>query len=176
MSILARSLERTGFPIRAVARRYDLFAFRFAAEILWSGEISMSADPTTPTDNTVRSGGYVVKNMIYTSEANGAASGDLEVFAGGWGGNREPNQTIVPPARVAMAARHPCAGDNEALLRCSLGCEPVMRLAGRAAQCHAERKLLQRCLVVNSKWEALDRAEQTAAAKAQAARPWWQLW
>lgn len=121
----------------------------------------MSADPDAPADPSRRSGGHVVKNMIY--KHNGS---NLEIITG-WQdqGTRELNQEIVPPAKMDIHPQHPCWKLNAALLACSFSCPEEMRLAGRVASCNDERHALMQCFTKERKW-----------APTIEPKPWYKFW
>lgn len=106
----------------------------------------MSADPDAPADPTLRSGGYVIKNMIY----DGSTRGQLEVISHwrAYEGIRNVEQFYVPPYQTKMPRDHPCWQVNRALgVCCEEKCDPEMMLAGRSAMCSEDRKKLMQCLV-----------------------------
>lgn len=109
----------------------------------------MSADPDAPTDPDRRSGGHIIRNMIYRHDN----SHNLEIMTG-WTeqGTREYNQNTVPPAKTDLPKRHPCYVLNSDLLRCSEGCPQEMKLAGRIAMCNSERHAAMRCFVKSKNW------------------------
>ncbi|ESS66515.1 hypothetical protein TcG_01471 [Trypanosoma cruzi] len=110
----------------------------------------MSADPDAPADPNRRSGGHIVRNMIYRHDS----ARNLEIVTG-WQdqGTREYNQKIVPPAKMELHSKHPCHDLNTQLLRCSLDCPAEMKLAGRIATCNTERKALMVCLTKQKHWK-----------------------
>ena len=104
----------------------------------------MSADPSTPIDPSARTGGFVLRNLIY----DGTSKGELEVMTH-WRateGTRVVDQYNVPPFKTMMHRQHPCFELNRRLAECADRCDPEMLLAGRCAICYKERQLLQRCL------------------------------
>nr|CCC90288.1 conserved hypothetical protein [Trypanosoma congolense IL3000] len=121
----------------------------------------MSADPEVPVDPNRRSGGHVVRNMIYQHSSNH----EIEIVTG-WKdqGIREYNQKLVPPGQLKVSPRHPCYDLNGILVQCSLKCPEEMRLAGRVAICNPERKDLMKCLARNKAW------------KEGPPLPWYKLW
>ncbi|RNF10771.1 hypothetical protein TraAM80_01332 [Trypanosoma rangeli] len=110
----------------------------------------MSADPEAPADSNRRSGGHVIRNMIYRHDS----ARNLEIVTG-WQdqGTREYNQRIVPPAKLELHPKHPCHALNSQLLHCSLDCPAEMKLAGRIATCNTERKNLMVCFAKNKAWK-----------------------
>lgn len=114
------------------------------------GTALMSADPEVPVDPNRRSGGHVIRNMIYQHDS----SHNIEIVTG-WKdqGTREYNQQIAPPAKLDLSPKHPCYPLNEQLVRCSLECPMEMKLAGRIASCNSERKNLMVCLTKNKSWK-----------------------
>lgn len=105
----------------------------------------MSSDPDAPSDPSLRSGGYVIKNMIY----DGSTKGQLEVISHwrAYEGTRHVEQFYVPPYKQNMPRQHPCYSTNRLLGTCCEDkCDPEMMLAGRTAMCNEERKALMQCL------------------------------
>ena len=126
----------------------------------------MAADPNTPYDPDARTGGFVIKNMIY----DGSTKGQLEVI-GHWRsyeGTRLVDQYNIPPYKPLMTKAHPCYDVNRALGECSDRLDPEMLLAGRVSACNMERQALMRCLTKVNRQDAADggvniRARQSVA-------------
>jgi hypothetical protein len=112
----------------------------------------MSSDPSIPGDATVRSGGFVVRNMVYENKSGGA---NLEILSH-WRaaeGTREFDQLTVPPYRKSIPKHHPCRELNMELERCFVKLDPQMRLAGRCAACNVERQKLMQCFTKNKEFD-----------------------
>nr|CCC47744.1 conserved hypothetical protein [Trypanosoma vivax Y486] len=109
----------------------------------------MSAAPDAPVYPNRRSGGHVIRNMIYQHDHGH----NLEIVTG-WKdqGTRQYDQQTVPPASHQLSQKHPCYAINRRLLECSLSCPEEMKLAGRTASCNTERKNLMVCLTRNKGW------------------------
>jgi hypothetical protein len=124
----------------------------------------MSADPDVPIEHTRYSGGHVMKTVWYTKNRDGtyeAASvwkNDLKA--------REWNQWLIPPSVENMHPKHPCFDLNAAVLKCSDSQPEMMKLGGRCAVCHVERKELMVCLAQKKGWKP-PRQEEKA---------WYQFW
>ena len=102
----------------------------------------MSADPRVPTDPTLISSGYIVKQPLYLQDNQSS-----QLFPGfnTKAHKYEANQHDVPPLNRNLKSSHVCAELNKKLIKCSDNCPKEMMLAGRSAYCHAERKELQTC-------------------------------
>jgi hypothetical protein len=120
----------------------------------------MSADPNTPTDPTLRTGGFAIQNAIY----DGSNKGQLEIISHwrAYEGTRHVNQYDVPPYKPLMQRTHPCWFVNQKLGECQDALDPEMLLAGRCASCNLQRQALMKCLV---KYRAAVRETQRKQAQ-----------
>ena len=113
----------------------------------------MSSDPDAPTDPNIRSGGFVIRNMIFDSSSHG----QVEVMSHwrSYEGTRHVDQYNIPPYVERMSHNHPCFGVNTRLRECADRADPEMLLAGRCAQCNTERQALMKCLVKSRREDKL---------------------
>eukprot|EP00760_Papus_ankaliazontas_P009556 PhM_4_TR1409/c0_g1_i1/m.70307 len=143
----------------------------------------MSADPDTAFRPTLISGGYVVKNMVYSSDE--AQDRKTLLCSRGADGPRELDQYTIPPYSVDMPRNHPCYNVNENVEKCNQKIEPQVLLAGRIAMCNDERRVLMQCLTKNKNWgragydtKAVAAAKKSGASGSdeETTKPWYKLW